>query len=252
MDKQLIIMIVFATVGIMLMAFSLVFFALLYKRRIIQNKLNIQEIKNQYQKSLLKATLKSQEEERNKLGVELHDSVGAMLSSIKMNLSVVSESGKTEDLKYVITHLNDTIKQVRTISHQMMPIVLKKYGVQKAIEDLFDQISNEKIDANIATWEDPLFDEDNQTSFFRIVQELTNNTLKHSRAENISLFVYNNEESINIRYEDDGIGFPKEVIEKSEGMGMWNILNRAQSLTAKVRFVNPDYGGARVEFLIEK
>ena len=94
------------------MAFSLVFFVSLYKRKVLQNKLNVQEMQTQHQQEMLKATLTSQEEERNRLGTELHDGVGALLSTIKMNLQVSQRTNSLEALPEVIEHLTDTIGQV--------------------------------------------------------------------------------------------------------------------------------------------
>ena len=85
----------------MLMAFSLVFFVSLYKRRVLQNKLAVQEIESQHQQEMLKATLNSQEAERNRLGTELHDGVGALLSTIKMNLQVSQRANSLATLPEV-------------------------------------------------------------------------------------------------------------------------------------------------------
>ena len=86
MEGKVIILVIIGTIGVMLMAFSVVFFVLLYKRRMLQNELEMKAVESKHQQDMLSATLKSQEAERNRLGTELHDSVGAMLSSIKMNL----------------------------------------------------------------------------------------------------------------------------------------------------------------------
>ena len=85
MEGKVILLVIIGTIGVMLMAFSVVFFVLLYRRKMLENQLEKQATENMHQQEMLSATLKSQEDERNRLGTELHDGVGAMLSSIKVN-----------------------------------------------------------------------------------------------------------------------------------------------------------------------
>lgn len=235
----------------MLMAFSVVFFVLLYKRRMLENQLNVQEMESQHQQEMLSATLRSQEMERSRLGTELHDSVGAMLSSIKVNLQVARKSGNIENIGNVLGYLDDTIGQVRSISHQMMPILLKKYGLKKATEDLLEKISTHDMSANIHEWDNTYKgSEEQELMLFRITQELCNNSLKHAKAESISISLKRKSDGFNFQYKDDGIGFPSEILENAQGMGLFNIRNRAQTIGAKVTFSNDSGGGAHVNLLL--
>lgn len=239
------------TVGLMLMAFSLIFFVSLYKRKVLQNKLAVQEIQTQHQQEMLRATLTSQEDERNRLGTELHDGVGALLSTIKMNLQVSQRSNSLATLPEVIEYLTETIGQVRTISHEMMPVVLKKYGLKKAVADLFEKVSGtDTIKAQITSWEDFEREEQDNLMLFRIVQELTNNSIKHAEASEVELSCQILEEEAHITFSDNGKGFPNEILEKAEGMGLWNILNRAQTVGANVSFKNNEAGGANISLII--
>ncbi len=205
-----------------------------------------------HHQEMLKATLTSQEEERNRLGTELHDGVGALLSTIKMNLQVSQRSKSPETIPDVIEHLTEAIGLVRTISHEMMPIVLKKYGLQRAIADLFEKINkSDKLTANINDWEEFEREENDNLMIYRIIQELTNNSLKHSEASTIDLDCKIDENrKARIVFKDNGKGFPSEVLEKSEGIGLWNISNRAQAIGAAVFFTNNESGGANVELTI--
>lgn len=251
MNSQLILLIVAGTVGLMLMAFSLVFFVSLYKRKVLQNKLQVREIQSMHQQEMLKSTLNSQEEERNRLGTELHDGVGALLSTIKMNLQVSQRTNSLESLPEVIEHLTETIGQVRGISHEMMPVVLKKYGLQKAIADLFEKVSkSNQIIASIDSWVDFKREESDSLMLYRIVQELINNCLKHSEASKISLTSELKGSKIEITFSDNGKGFPDEVLKKADGIGLWNIMNRAQTVGAEVSFTNSANGGAVVSLLL--
>ena len=93
-----------------------------------------------------------------------------------------------------MSHLDETITQVRTISHQMMPIVLKKYGLKRAVEDLFEKVSNEELKAELGLWDEFEFELEDSLLLFRVIQELVNNSLKHAQACEISLSVKNDTE----------------------------------------------------------
>jgi len=234
------------------MAFSVVFFVLLYKRKVLENELEVKSLEAKHQEEMLKATLKSQEEERNRLGTELHDGVGAMLSSIKLNLQVANRKNDLDDLKPVLGHLDETIAQVRSISHQMMPIILKKYGLKQAIEDLFEKVNTQELSASITHWEDPDLNEEDALMLYRIVQELLNNSLKHSEAAAIDFSIKKEGTKTIISYADNGKGYPGDILQKSDGIGLLNIKNRAQSIGAKPLFSNKGPGGAKVDLVIDR
>ncbi len=250
MEGKVILLVIIGTIGVMLMAFSVVFFVLLYRRKMLENQLKMQEIENQHQQEMLNATLKSQEEERNRLGTELHDGVGAMLSSIKLNLQVAKRKEGVESLDPVLGHLDETISQVRQISHQMMPIILKKYGLKHAIEDLFEKISSDNLTASISEWDDPELAEQDTPMLYRIVQELVNNSIKHSEASVIDFSIQKSDSQLLIQYKDNGKGYPPEVLENSSGMGLLNIRNRARVIKATPTFENRKEGGSVVNLAI--
>lgn len=250
MEGKVILLIIIGTIGFMLMAFSVVFFVLLYRRKVLENQLKIQEIRNKHQQEMLNATLNSQEAERSRLGTELHDSIGAMLSSIKLNLQVAKRKDKVDSLEPIMGHLDETIGHVRNISHQMMPLILKKYGLKRAAEDLFEKIPAENITAELVEWENPDLSDEDSLILYRIIQELTNNTLKHSKSTRIVLSCQKFENKMTIHYEDNGQGFPSDVLEKSDGMGLLNVKTRAQAIGAETFFYNSKKGGANVDLVI--
>lgn len=250
MEGKVILLVIIGTIGVMLMAFSVVFFVLLYRRKVLENQLEMQQVKTKHQREMLNATLKSQEAERNRLGTELHDSVGVMLSSIKLNLEVAKKKSDLQTLDPVLGHLDETISQVRTISHQMMPIILKKYGLKRAVEDLFDKTSGSALHIAITDWDDFQLDEQDALMLYRIIQELLNNAIKHSNASNIMLSSKKDGSNFILEFYDNGDGFPADVLENNEGMGLLNIKTRAQAINASVSFSNQKKGGAKVNLVI--
>lgn len=232
------------------MAGSVIFFVVLYQRRVLQNKLQVQELQVQHQEDMLKATLTSQEKERAKVGTELHDEVGVMLSTIKMGLQMAKKPkfSTGEKLEEVLGQLDETIQQVRGLSHQMMPVVLKKYGLSRAIDEFTQKVNKmSPIEVRMDKMELPVLDDEQALMFYRIVQELINNAIKHSKAEHITL----SSEKVNgigyrFAFVDDGVGFPAELLKNADGMGLWNIRNRAQVLKSQVIFANGPQRGAQI------
>lgn len=250
MEGKVILLVIIGTIGVMLMAFSVVFFVLLYRRKMLENQLRMREVENKHQQEMLNATLKSQEEERNRLGTELHDGVGAMLSSIKLNVQIAKRKEQVDSLDTVLGHLDETITQVRGISHQMMPIILKKYGLKHAIEDLFGKISSEDLTASISEWDNPELSESDALMLYRIVQELVNNSIKHAEASTISFGIKATGNQLVIEYTDNGKGYPPQVLKSADGMGLLNIKNRAQAIGATPSFSNLNKGGSKVNLVI--
>ena len=252
MEGKVILLVIIGTIGVMLMAFSVVFFVLLYKRKMLENQLEKRETENLHQQEMLSATLKSQEDERNRLGTELHDGVGAMLSSIKVNLQVAKRKEGVDSLEPVLGHLDEAINQVRSISHQMMPVILKKYGLKHAIKDLFEKLSSDDLKVEIAEWDEPRLNDQDSLMLYRIVQELLNNSIKHAGANTINFSIKNDASEVQITYCDNGKGYPEHVLASSDGMGLLNIKNRSQAIGASTNFSNKKDGGAQVNLVIAK
>ncbi|MEM6829721.1 MAG: ATP-binding protein [Bacteroidota bacterium] len=253
MNIQLTLLVVSGILGVMLLVLSYACYTSFYEKRSLKKKLSIQKLKIDQQREVLKATLASQEKLGSRLGTELHDKVGAMLSTIKMNLQVSQRNNSLDSLPEVIDYLTETIGQIRSISHEMMPVILKKYGLKMAIDELFEKVNDGgKLKAVISHWDEITLGEKEDVMLYRIIQELTNNSLKHADAKNIDLSCEKNDCSLLITFLDDGIGFPAQVLEKADGIGLWNIMNRAQAIHADVNFGNREGSGAIVELAINQ
>src|SRR5687768_3777625 len=119
-----------ATIGMLLLAMSIVFFVLFYQRKMLETKLKQQQMEVEYQQKMLQAALESQENERKRLAADLHDSIGAMLSTIRLKLGTFSriEGILTNDIDQTKTMLDDTITSVRRLSRDLLPATLEKFG----------------------------------------------------------------------------------------------------------------------------
>lgn len=237
--------IIFLLAGILLVALIVYLAFRNYKNRITnsqiinkqQAELNEQKLTQAQQDNqiiAMESMLLGQEEERNRIGKELHDSLGAMLSTIKLHMGTiqtVEKNGSPNNLVKTKELLDDACEEVRKISRDMMPITLSSYGLNVALEELFDKFSSESGPQvtfqvygmyRIANKETELY-------IYRIIQELLNNAIKHANANEILIQINYLDEKMVITVEDDGAGFDYDP-NKYAGMGIKNIIYRIKYL----------------------
>jgi signal transduction histidine kinase len=194
----------------------------------------IANMKNEQELKELNAMMHGQEEERNRIASDLHDRLGARLSSIKL---LFQSSDLTVASEKVLANINEAIKDTREISHNLSTDLLSRFGLETAIKDTIRTINEaERIQADLAIYglqkRLPLEVERN---IYHVVLELINNTIKHAKSENISLQISQSENEINVFYEDDGIGFDVQNANDS-GMGMRSIYARVNTINGAVYF----------------
>lgn len=183
-----------------------------------------QMVRDQELKSI-NAMLEGEEKERKRIAEDLHDRVGSMLSAMKLQTD-------TSDTK-LTTLLDETVDEVRRISHNLETKVLNKFGLIAALEDLADKIKgSEKINFDLQYLDlTERLENKVEINAYRIVQELISNALKHSRATEIVTQVNRIEDQLVITVEDDGVGFNSLAVkESSSGMGLRNVMSRAHEL----------------------
>lgn len=228
------LLVLFAMVGTFILAASFIFFFLRYQRRAARQKEAMQQAELAYGEQLLNATLQSQEEERRRIGRDLHDDVGASLSNLKMIMaqSVETLPGKPE-YKPLIDKI---ITTVRSISHSLSPPGLELFGLENTLHELFDSFNQPGTLALDFHNEigDKLDQLGSQTALalYRVIQELLSNTVKHAGAKQVLIRAYTENGHTVISYQDDGKGLPKEAGMKS-GMGMQNIEARLRMIQAR-------------------
>jgi signal transduction histidine kinase len=211
------------------MVVSTVFFFL--QKQDYVKKLKNEEIANMRREQELKelnAMMHGQEEERNRIANDLHDRLGARLSSIKL----LFQSEKSFDIKFkVLDSINEAIKETREISHNLSTDMLTRFGLETAIKDTVRGISDTgQIQVDFVSYglqeRLPLEVERN---IYHVTLELINNTLKHANARNIMIQISCVDDEINVFYEDDGKGFDvKEVMDA--GMGLRGMYARMNSI----------------------
>lgn len=206
-----------------------------YQKLQTQNELNKkqEEISEQKISSLIKdqelkvikASIKGQDKERKRIAQELHDSIGGNLAAIKLKLNNSINNTETDYLNTINSQIDDTYEQVRSLSHNLIPRKFSENNFCDVLEEYINSIWGSNSSFSVYPRKEVnLLDENLQIEIFKIIQELTTNTIKHAKATSIELQINLVDNELNILFEDNGIGFnPKNI---KEGIGFENIKNR--------------------------
>jgi len=214
-----------------------------YRRYRLRQEKKIQTEIIKQQDISTRAVLQAEENERKRIAADLHDGVGQMMSVAKMNLSVFENDlpFKTEQQKFayekVIALVDESCREIRSISHQMMPNALLKSGLSSAIKEFIDKIDNTIININLHTEGlNERLDSNVETVCYRVIQECVNNVIKHSGANSLEISLIRDSDGISATIEDNGKGFDTKELAKFEGIGLKNIRSRIQYLKGTVDF----------------
>ena len=191
-----------------------------------------------------KAILEAEEKERRRIAQDLHDGVGQLLSAAKLNLSNLDSkiTTQTEEQKLAMQNalslVDDSVKEVRAVSHNMMPNTLIKLGLASAVREFITKLGNAptlKVDLEIVGL-DTRLDNQVETVLYRVIQEIVNNIIKHAKASQISMQLIRHETELNIMIEDNGVGFDTNQLDDFEGIGLKGIQTRIEFLNGSVHF----------------
>ena len=210
-----------------------------------QRTLLLEKQKN-HQGEIIKAIVESQEHERNKVGRELHDMIGANISVIKQQVDKKNKS--------LISLIERTIDSVRNLSHGLITPLIKDDEFVDEINELcvlFSDIDLQ-VKSHFHNWDKNIKPE-KATHLYRIVQELLQNAVKHSQADLVYIqFIVDNAGKLTLMYEDDGIGFDYNLVYNKDGLGLINIDNRLKLINAEAFYdTKPNGNGTTIIIEVE-
>ncbi len=212
------------------------------KKKLAQQKQQLyaqqlKELQQQRQLEVYTAVLEGQETERARLARDLHDGLGGMLAGTKMYLSQINRSainGQAVYLQTAVSQIDDSMQELRRIARNMMPETLRKFGLNTALKDLCESLTNPRLHIQFQSMGlSADMPPSTQLTIYRIVQELIANAIKHAEATEILVQCLQNEEHIHITVEDNGKGFDVAAI-RSNGIGLANVRNRVEYLNGKL------------------
>jgi PAS domain S-box-containing protein len=193
---------------------------------ILSNK-ELQKESNQ-RKILSKRLIDLLEKDRHEIAMELHDHIGQVLTSLKMNLEMVGSQlrpANTElasQIKAAEQKAIKALKDIKSISYGLKPRILETLGLESSLRELFNEIQKgADIQLHFFSGNIPhLFGREKELAVYRIAQEALANVLKHARATSVYVNLVKKEEVLSLSVEDDGVGFIQdEAVKISEWKG---------------------------------
>jgi signal transduction histidine kinase len=228
--------------AVLIVATGLMFY-FVYNRNKLRHEARLQQEIIKQQDMAAKAIIEAEERERKRIAGDLHDGVGQLCSAIKMNLSGLNNQVTFKDKDAVLAYektlaiTDEACKEVRNISHQMMPNILLKSGLTVAVRDFLDKIDARRMQVQLDTFGlNDRLESNTETVLYRVIQETVNNVIKHAKANKLFITLDKDGDGINVTIEDNGIGFDVHDKEKFDGIGLKNITSRVEFLKGKVEF----------------
>ena len=201
----------------------------------LEKELSQQKIAQQ--KKIMQAMIRTEEKEKNKLGLELHDNVNQILSVVRMYLSILDSDNTMEEitLSKTIELLNTAIDEIRHLSHSLAVSYKFEAGLAQVLEDMVEKISLARDFSIFLCMSDDLDEctnNEQKLAIYRIVQEQLNNVIKYARATEVKVEICTTANEISLLIQDNGQGF--DPAKAGKGLGLSNITTRAESLEGKV------------------
>ncbi|WP_207924568.1 ATP-binding protein [Pedobacter changchengzhani] len=232
---------------------ALVIGFLFYNRYKLMQETRLQKEVIKQQDLATQAVLIAEENERKRISSELHDGLGQMFSTVKMNLSAIVEDidfkNKDGEMMFdkTLDLVDESCKEVRVIAHQMAPNVLLKSGLTAAVRDFISKIDARKLKVNLETFGlQQRLDQNIETVLYRVIQESVNNVIKHANANSLDIQLTKDEEGINVMIEDNGDGFDTNKTLNFNGLGLKNMMSRVAYLKGTVDFSSQPGAGTLV------
>ena len=193
------------------------------------------------QRSRLEAIVNTEERERQRIAKDLHDGVGQLLSSVKMNLTNTESKLGNEQAIQMLDQSKRDIDQIatelRNISYNLLPSSLEKFGLATAIEEQIKKLEDaDNISLHFTnSVEQDRFDPQVEIMLYRLFQEMLNNTLKHAQASEITVQLLQYGKELQLMFEDNGKGFNlKSGLEQAGSSGLKNLYSRVALINGKI------------------
>jgi signal transduction histidine kinase len=194
----------------------------------------------------------TEERERRRLAGELHDHIGHNLAIAKVKLAGLKESCQDCGMDEVLSLLDKTIQDTRSLTFELSPPVLHELGFEPALEWLVNQVNEDHgVNAELSfdRRNKPLT-EDTRIVLFQAVRELLANITKHAQAEKVDVSVRRVGAQVQVVVEDDGVGFdPAEIAArrgKAGGFGIFSIRERLNYLGGRFEVLSEHGHGTRI------
>lgn len=219
----------------------------IYNRK--AQKLKLKHLQQEKENAILSSFILGEERERSRISHELHDGVAAMIGAAKMSLEAIPhlpQEKRMEQLSKIQGILEHSHSDIRHIAHNLLPTVLEKEGLIQATAQFASEVNETKLvnilikDRNSNANE---LSKQLQLMLFRVIQELVNNIIKHSQAQNAEIIFSRHPNGLQIEVSDDGIGY--EGMNKPGEQGLYSITQRLKSIGGNFKITKSNFGGTQ-------
>lgn len=227
-------------------------------RDITQKKITEDKIKtnNDELRRLTAYLLSIREEERQRIGREIHDDLGQQLTAIKMDVAWLDKRIQDQPqiihdkFQNIISLLNESNQSVRSILNELRPSVLEDFSLPEAMRWLGNQFTkNTGIPIEIINDENfPKLSEETGTCIYRVFQEALTNITRYAKAKNVKASIHVNENFISVAIEDDGVGFEYSQLQSKKTFGILGMKERVRSLGGNLDVISSPGKGTKITF----
>jgi signal transduction histidine kinase len=243
-NTELTLVAVYTFIAFFFMAMAVMVYIYYTRKKITQNEIERKDIQLRYQKEILKAVIETQEKERIRIAQDMHDAIGSTMNVISLNCSLllisnITKAESQEILNTILSSSKKVLKSANQIAHDLIPLDFDEFGIDVALKELIEELNNTKSVEIIYTNEIDFFEikKEKHLHIFRILQELINNSLKHSQARKIFILIKKIKNKIVLTYKDNGKGFDQNLTDQKKGLGLKNIESRVLYIGAEYTLI---------------
>jgi signal transduction histidine kinase len=255
-QQDILITIIVASVFFVLLGIFLLVLLFVFLRRQRKNEKEKEEMRNHFEKTLLKSQIEIQDQTIDYVAKEIHDNIGQILFLAKLNNNQITRENALEKANLIDDLIGRAFNDLRSISHNLKNNSFHQIGLTESIEQLLHNL--ERTGKFTTSFICPPSDEidgmihGNDIILFRIIQEVVNNVLKHSGADRIDIQITREDKTISIEIMDNGIGFNTENARNGQqGIGMKNIYSRAKLINTTVNIISAAGEGTKVTLTLK-
>lgn len=209
--------------------------------------------------AILSATTAAEEHERTMLAQELHDGIGATLSSMNIYLNMILSGGVEVDeifknIRLTKDLVGQCIESVKEIANNLHPVILTRFGLVETIQSIIDELQSSrliKFQFDHSGFQ-RISNKDLELSIYRMLNEMLSNTMKYAEASSVDITLKTSENLLQISYKDNGKGFSLQNsnIQQGKNMGLKNIIGRVKALNGKCDIKSEPCKGVQIEIEI--
>ena len=195
---------------------------------------------------LVAEVIAAQEKEKNRFAKDMHDGLGQILLAAKMNLTALdSIKEKLDDYENdiydkILSLLTKSVQEARNISHGLMSRSLREFGLHYALNEMISDLQNQELVIDFkSNIQDLRLEQNTEVAIYRIIQEIFNNIIKHSKADKVNVSALFEGNNLLLTISDNGKGFDYErIMKEGKGIGIQNIFTRVNYLNGEIELIS--------------